>query len=57
MTARSSSEPRTLVVGDVHGCLDELRALIEKAGATVDDHIVLVGDLIAKGPDSVGVVR
>jgi len=57
MTARSSSEPRTLVVGDVHGCLDELRALIEKAGATVDDDIVLVGDLVAKGPDSVGVVQ
>ena len=56
MGARSSSGPRTLVVGDVHGCLDELRALIVKAGLTADDRVVLVGDLVAKGPDSAGVV-
>src|SRR5262245_32731462 len=56
MAARSTSAPRTLVIGDVHGCLDELRALVAKAGATVDDDIVFVGDLVAKGPDSVGVV-
>ena len=54
MGARST--PRTLVVGDVHGCLDELLALIKKAGLTGDDQVVLVGDLVAKGPDSAGVV-
>jgi len=56
MGARSSPAPRTLVVGDVHGCLDELRALVGKAGMTADDQVVLVGDLVAKGPDSAGVV-
>jgi hypothetical protein len=56
MGPRASSAPRTLVVGDVHGCLDELRALIQKAGVTADDRVVLVGDLVAKGPDSAGVV-
>ena len=56
MGARSSSAPRTLVIGDVHGCLDELRALVAKAGVTADDDVVFVGDLVAKGPDSVGVV-
>ena len=58
MKARSGSEsaPRTLVIGDVHGCLDEVRALVAKAGATTDDAIVFVGDLVAKGPDSAGVV-
>jgi diadenosine tetraphosphatase ApaH/serine/threonine PP2A family protein phosphatase len=56
MGARSSSAPRTFVVGDVHGCLDELLALIKKAGVTADDQVVLVGDLVAKGPDSAGVV-
>jgi len=47
---------RHLVVGDVHGCLEELDALL----ALVDDterQVVFVGDLIAKGPDSRGVVR
>ncbi len=48
---------RTLVVGDVHGCLDELLALLAAAGRTPDDRVVLVGDLVAKGPNSAGVVR
>jgi Calcineurin-like phosphoesterase len=48
---------RTLVVGDVHGCLDELLALLAAAGRRPDDRVVLVGDLVAKGPKSAGVVR
>jgi len=48
---------RTLVVGDVHGCLDELLALLAAAGRTPDDRVVLVGDLVCKGPNSAGVVR
>lgn len=47
---------RTLVVGDVHGCLAELKALLKKAGWTPDDGLVLAGDLTAKGPDSRGVL-
>jgi predicted phosphodiesterase len=44
-----------LVVGDIHGCADELAALL----ALVRDparELVLVGDLVRKGPDSAGVV-
>src|ERR1700733_8555886 len=48
---------RTLVVGDVHGCLDELLALLAAAGRTPDHRVVLVGDLVCKGPNSAGVVR
>jgi diadenosine tetraphosphatase ApaH/serine/threonine PP2A family protein phosphatase len=33
-----------------------LRALVQKAGVGADDRVVLVGDLVAKGPDSAGVV-
>jgi hypothetical protein len=47
---------RHLVVGDVHGCLDELDALLALV-ADPERQLVLVGDLIAKGPDSRGVVR
>ena len=41
---------RTLIVGDVHGCLDELDALLERCrfDAAVDQ-LVFVGDLVAKG--------
>ncbi|MFK8001524.1 MAG: metallophosphoesterase family protein [Polyangiales bacterium] len=48
---------RTLIVGDVHGCLEELEALVDKVGLRSEDQLVLVGDLVAKGPDSAGVVR
>lgn len=49
---------RTVVVGDVHGCLGELRALLDKCDAEPGrDDIVFVGDLVAKGPDSRGVVE
>jgi hypothetical protein len=48
---------RTVIVGDVHGCLDELLALVEKCGGLGAARFVLVGDLVAKGPDSQGVVE
>jgi hypothetical protein len=49
--------PRTIVIGDVHGCADELSDLLEAASARPDDRIVLVGDLVAKGPLSRRVVQ
>jgi hypothetical protein len=47
---------RTVIVGDVHGCLDELLALVERCGEPGDTRYVMVGDLVAKGPDSRGVI-
>lgn len=41
---------RTIVVGDIHGCYDELIALLEKAELGSDDRVVSVGDLVTKGP-------
>jgi len=43
---------RTIVVGDIHGCYDELIALLELAQFSEDDRVVSVGDLITKGPKS-----
>jgi len=40
---------RTIVIGDIHGCYDELIALLEKTGLTTEDRVVAVGDLIVKG--------
>ncbi|MCY1082809.1 metallophosphoesterase [Archangium lansingense] len=48
---------RTLFIGDVHGCSEELDALLRECGYRRGDRVVLVGDLVAKGPDSAGVVR
>jgi hypothetical protein len=41
---------RTIVVGDIHGCYDELMALMEKVNLGDRDRVVSVGDLITKGP-------
>ena len=43
---------RTIVIGDLHGCFDELRDLIDLIGLRRDDRVVAVGDLIVKGPKS-----
>ncbi|MFN2530084.1 MAG: metallophosphoesterase [Pyrinomonadaceae bacterium] len=43
---------RTIVIGDIHGCFDELSDLLEKVALTADDRVVAVGDLTVKGPKS-----
>src|SRR6476620_3067239 len=43
---------RRIVVGDLHGCYDELIELLEKIGIGDDDRVICVGDLITKGPKS-----
>jgi hypothetical protein len=40
---------RTIVVGDIHGCYDELLDLCARVGLGADDRVVAVGDLIVKG--------
>eukprot|EP00439_Symbiodinium_sp_Y106_P079387 s874_g18.t1 len=56
--ARSGPAGRIVVVGDVHGCADELEDLLEAItfDSTQDD-LVFVGDLIGKGPAPKAVVR
>jgi Icc-related predicted phosphoesterase len=39
---------RTLFIGDVHGCYDELIALVAKVGLKSEDHLYFVGDIINK---------
>mmetsp|Transcript_130713 Transcript_130713/g.279531 ORF Transcript_130713/g.279531 Transcript_130713/m.279531 type:complete len:302 (-) Transcript_130713:141-1046(-) len=49
---------RLIIVGDVHGCASELQQLLdaEKFDSRADT-VVLVGDLVNKGPDSGEVLR
>lgn len=48
---------RTLFIGDVHGCYDELIALCEHMRLTPEDRLYFVGDLINKWPKSLEVVE
>ena len=46
------------IIGDVHGCLDELKALLDRVRPDSGDSIILVGDLIGRGgPDPVATVE
>jgi len=58
------------IIGDVHGCIDELTALLLKLGYTVESHgrefgvtppegrrVIFLGDLVNRGPDVPGVLR
>lgn len=38
------------IIGDVHGCADELEELLGKI--PTDNHVVFLGDLVDRGPDS-----
>jgi serine/threonine protein phosphatase 1 len=55
-------EPVVYAIGDVHGCLEELKDAEQKIAAdpVPDDSIkliVLLGDYVDRGPDSAGVIE
>ncbi len=51
-------DARTLYIGDVHGCADELSLMLEKfAFVRGKDSVYQTGDVINKGPDSLGALR
>lgn len=47
---------RTLVIGDIHGCLNALELLCETIAPQPNDHLIFVGDYVDRGPDSKGVI-
>ena len=49
-------EKKYLAIGDIHGCLQSLNALLEKCQQYNDRTFIFVGDYIDRGPDSKGVI-
>src|ERR1043166_9018992 len=47
---------RTFVIGDIHGCVDELNWLLDALSPTEADAIVFLGDYIDRGPASKAVI-
>lgn len=51
-------ERRVIIIGDVHGCYEEMQLLLDRCSFHEDrDILIFVGDLVNKGPSSVEVVR
>lgn len=46
-------EQKVWVIGDIHGCFDQFIEIINSAEIAEDDIVVLIGDIIDRGPDSV----
>ena len=49
--------PRTLVIGDVHGCAEALRELLRAVELRSEDVLITLGDYTDRGPDSKGVIE
>jgi bis(5'-nucleosyl)-tetraphosphatase (symmetrical) len=54
-TEKTESEMKTYVIGDLQGCANEARLLLEQIEPGA--RILFVGDLINRGPDSLGALR
>jgi serine/threonine protein phosphatase 1 len=48
---------RLIAIGDIHGCHREFADLLAKLDLQDNDRLVLLGDLISRGPDSGRVVQ
>ncbi len=44
--------PTTLIIGDIHGCRDELMDLLDAAAVPEDVRLVSLGDMVDRGPHS-----
>jgi serine/threonine protein phosphatase 1 len=49
--------PRTIAIGDVHGCSPALEAVLQAVDPGADDTLVMLGDYVDRGPDSRGVIK
>jgi serine/threonine protein phosphatase 1 len=48
--------PRTIAIGDIHGCAIALAKLIDAVAPQPDDTVVPLGDYVDRGIDSRGVI-
>ena len=53
---KSKEQGRLLAVGDIHGCLEQLRLLMTRVAPTRVDRLIFLGDYVDRGPDSHGVI-
>ena len=47
---------RHLAIGDIHGCFNALRSLIDLVGITSNNTVITLGDYVNRGPNSCAVL-
>ena len=47
---------RIIIIGDIHGCHEEFSALLTRLAPGAADQVILLGDLVNRGPDSLRVI-
>lgn len=52
---KSTTNMRTIAIGDIHGCYTELLELLAKVNLTAEDCLISLGDIVDRGVDSVKV--
>ncbi|MGH7856911.1 MAG: metallophosphoesterase family protein, partial [Candidatus Binatia bacterium] len=55
--AAPRSSRRLFAVGDIHGCVDELCAVLDAIEPAAGDTVVFVGDYVDRGPSPRGVIE
>lgn len=55
--AATKGDGRLLAIGDIHGCRDQLQALLAQVKPQPSDQLVFLGDYIDRGPHSREVVE
>jgi serine/threonine protein phosphatase 1 len=53
---KTSGNGRLFAIGDIHGCVDELAAMVKSVAPRRGDTVVFVGDYIDRGPSSSEVI-
>ncbi|WP_414050775.1 metallophosphoesterase [Macrococcus animalis] len=53
----SLKDRRTIVVSDIHGSIELFKQLLEKVNFTDNDRLIILGDIIDKGPNSIGLIE
>ena len=54
---RLSEDRRILVISDIHGNLEYLKGALKNAAFCENDELIIDGDFLEKGPDSLGTLR
>ncbi len=54
---RAKPEGRLFAIGDIHGCPDELAAILKAIAPGANDTVVFVGDYVDRGPSARDVIE